>query len=241
VLWWDARVLGRGVPSHVLAAGDWAADDIRRFYPAVASRVSILPDGVNLDEFSHDPEGGAAMRARWEADDGPVLFTVATELRRKGLDTLFEAFRLIRQELPGARLIVGGKAPAADIRALAVAHRVGRELRAVGFVDDLRAAYSAADVLMFPTRFDPWGLPVVEALACGTPVAASARAGAASVVQPGVTGARISDPANAAVVAAATLEALALKPDREAARASVEHLSWDRVVDGLESVLGDVR
>jgi glycosyltransferase involved in cell wall biosynthesis len=237
VLWWDERVLGKGVAKAVLAAGDWAADDIKRFYPAVADRTSILPDGVNLDEFSYDPAGAQAMRDRWEVGNGPLLFTVATELRRKGLDTLFEAFRLIREEIPNARLVVGGRAPAGDIRALAVAHHVAREMRAVGFVQDLRAAYSAADVLMFPTRFDPWGLPVVEAIACGTPVAVSKRAGAASQVREGFSGAHVDDPANAAVVARAALDALALKPDRYAMRESVAHLDWSNVVGQLETVL----
>jgi glycosyltransferase involved in cell wall biosynthesis len=241
VMWWDQRVLGRGVPRAVVASGEWAAEDIRRFYPAVAGKVGVLPEGVNLDEFSFDAAGREALRDRWEIGQGPMLFTVATELRRKGLDTLLEAFSLVREERPGARLIVGGRAPASDVRALAVAHRVGREMRAVGFLEDLRAAYSAADVLMFPTRFDPWGLPIVEALACGTPVAASARAGAAHVLRGGVTGTLISDPADAAVVARATLDALAIPLDRSAARASIEHLAWDRVVAALEAILEQTR
>lgn len=233
----DRYVLGRGLPRAVLAAGEWAADDIRLYYPAVADRVEILPDGVNLDEFGFDPDGRASMRARWGADDAPTLFTVATELRRKGLGTLFEAFRIVRELIPEARLVVGGKAPAADIRALAVHHRVGREVRAVGFIEDLRAAYSAADVLIFPTRFDPWGLPVVESLACGTPVAVSARAGAASAVQPGVTGATISDPSDPHLVARATVEALRLQIDRDKIRDSVSSFAWPNVVADLEAVL----
>ncbi len=237
VLWWDRKIVGGGVPLEVLAAGQWAADDIRRFYPAVADRVSILPDGVNLQEFSFDPDGRSRMRAAWDVGDEPVLFIVATELRRKGLGTLFEAFRLVREAARGSRLIVGGRVAPGDVRALAVQHRVTDGVQAIGFVEDLRAAYSAADVLVFPTRFDPWGLPIVEALACGTPVAASGRAGAASAVREGFSGAHISDPADPAVVAGGILRAMQLTPERPAIRASVAGLSWDRVVDDLESVL----
>lgn len=240
VLWWDRRVLGRGIPTAVLAAGEWAADDIRRFYPAVGGKVSVLPDGVNLDEFDLDDAGRAYERDHWSVGDAPLLFTLATEQRRKGLDTLFESFRIVRERLPDARLVVGGRVPSSDVRALAVHHRVQDGVLAVGFLRDLRAAYSAADVLVFPTRFDPWGLPVVEALACGTRVAVSARAGAASVVRPGVTGALIADPADPAVVAEATLAALAASGDRPACRASVRHLAWDRVVSRLEEILEQV-
>lgn len=234
VLAWEDRVLGRGIPRAVLAAGDWTAADIRRFYPAVADRVSILPDGVNLDEFTFDPDGRDGLRKRWGS--GPILFTVATELRRKGLGTLFEAFRLVRAEEPDAQLYVGGRAPAEDVRALAQQHKVRGAVHALGFVDDLRAAYSAAHALVFPTMFDPWGLPVVEALACGTPVAASARAGASGVIREGETGSRIADPRSPDDIAAAVLRTLRIEPDRDALRASVAHLAWEHVVAELEEV-----
>ena len=235
VLAWDHRVLGRGLPKKVLAAGEWAAADVRRFYPAVAGKTGVLPDGVNLDEFSYDPEGGSALAKSWGG--GPILFILATELRRKGLGTLFEAFGIVRRAHPDARLIVGGRVPDADVRALAVQHKVSDAVRAIGFVEDLRAAYSAADVLVFPTRFDPWGLPIIEALACGTPVAASARAGASGSVRDGQTGAVIDDPSDARAVADAIERALAIEVDRDRLRSSVEHLAWEHVVRDLESVL----
>jgi glycosyltransferase involved in cell wall biosynthesis len=234
----DRRILGSGLPRAVLAAGEWAAEDIRRFYPRAAHKVSVLPDGVNVTEFAFDPEGRQAFRERYGiTDDQPLLFTLATELRRKGLSTLLEAFRIVLERAPTARLLIGGKAPAGDVRALAVHNRVGREMRAIGFVPDLAAAYSAADVLVFPTRFDPWGLPVVEALACGTPVAASERAGAATAIVPGETGTVMGDPTDPIQVARAIGDALALKPDRESVRSSILHLSWDEVVAQLEAVL----
>lgn len=237
----DARVLGSGMPKAVLAAGGWAAGDIERFYPAVAGRVSILPDGVNLDEFAPDPAGAKAYRDAWNVGEGPLLFTVATELRRKGLDTLFEAYRLVRAELPSAVLVVGGRTPAEDVRALAVAHKVQGGVRAIGFIEDMSAAYSAADALVFPTRFDPWGLPIVESIACGTPVAASARAGASQVIQQGRTGTTIADPSDPKLVALAAVAAVSLRRDPDALRASVEHLAWPKVVADLEAVLERTR
>lgn len=231
----DQRVLGRGMPHAILAAGQWAADDIARFYPASAAVVSVLPDGVNLGEFSFDPAGRERLRKGWNVGDEPVLLTVATELRRKGLGTLLDAFELVRAERPDARLVIGGKAPASDVRALCVQH--GTPALAVGFIEDLRAAYSAADCLLFPTRFDPWGLPVIEAMACGTPAAVSARAGAAGTVIDGETGEKIGDPSDARQVAEATLRVLGRENNRDAIRASIEHLSWDAVVRDLAAVL----
>lgn len=230
----DAAVLGYGLPHEVLAAGEWAAEEIRRYYPRIADRVGILPDGVSLAEFRYDADARFALHERWDVGGGPVLLCVATELRRKGLDTLFDGFRLVRNEIPSARLVVGGRAPVADIRALAVAHGVQDGVRAIGEIPDMAAAYSAADALMFPTRFDPWGLPIVEALACGTPVAASARAGASSAIRDGETGSLILDPKEPKQVAHATLNALYTRASRAEIRATIEHLDWARVAEQLE-------
>lgn len=231
----DAAVLGHGLPHAVLAAGEWAADEIRRFYPRVADRVDVLPDGVNLEEFAYDAAGRATLRTAWGVgSDGPVLLTVATELRRKGLDTLFDGFKLVRDEIPTAKLVVGGRAPAADVRALAVARGVQDGVLAIGEIDDIAAAYSAADALLFPTRFDPWGLPIVEALACGTPVAASARAGASSAIRDGETGALILDPKEPKEIAHATLAALYSRASRAEIRGTVAHLAWATIAEQLE-------
>jgi UDP-glucose:(heptosyl)LPS alpha-1,3-glucosyltransferase len=233
----DAIVLGHAMPHAVLAAGEWAAEEIRTFYPRIADRVDVLPDGVNLEEFRFSPEGRDAKQAAWKTGPGPVLLSVATELRRKGLGTLCESFRLIREELPTAVLVIGGRAPAADIRALVAQHHVSDGVRVVGEIDDMAAAYSAADALVFPTRFDPWGLPVVESLACGTPVAVSARAGAAQAVTPGVSGALITDPTDPAQVAQATIDALYATGSRAEIRESVYDFAWPRVVERLEKFL----
>lgn len=230
----DATVLGHAKPHAVLAAGEWAAEEIRRFYPRVQDRVHVLPDGVNLDAFAFTATGRAELQEQWRTGPGPVLLCVATELRRKGLDTLFEGFKLVREQIPSAVLVVGGRASAADIRALAVAHGIAKEVRVIGEIADMSAAYSAADALVFPTRFDPWGLPIVESLACGTPVAASARAGASSAIVDGETGALILDPKEPKQVAEATMVALYSRASRADIRSTVEHLAWPRIAEALE-------
>ncbi|MFP5225094.1 MAG: glycosyltransferase family 4 protein, partial [Actinomycetota bacterium] len=219
------------------AAGEWAAEEIRTFYPRVADRVHVLPDGVNLEEFRFSPVGREAKQETWSTGDGPVLLCVATELRRKGLGSLCASFRLIREELPSAVLVIGGRAPASDVRALVAQHHISDAVRVVGEIDDMAAAYSAADALVFPTRFDPWGLPVVEALACGTPVAVSARAGAAQAVTPGMSGALIADPTDASQVAQATIDALYATGSRAEIRESVYDYAWPRVIERLEKFL----
>jgi glycosyltransferase involved in cell wall biosynthesis len=101
---------------------------------------------------------------------GPYVLTVATLDRRKNLETLLEAMKLVRGRHPDLRLAVVG-APGWQ----------GPRLEAdgvlpLGYVDDeeLAALYRGAEVFVYPSRFEGFGIPIVEAMACGTPVVASA-------------------------------------------------------------------
>lgn len=236
----ERRIIGNGVAQKVLTASEAAAADVRRFYPRSSDRIEIVPDGIDLDEFRFDSEARTALRERWGADGSWVVLTVATEVRRKGIATLLRAFKMVLARRPKALLVVAGTADRAAIARLAAAEGLGDRVRVAGFVPDIRAAYSAADLLVFPTLFDPWGLPVVEALACGTPVAASVAAGASSAVKPGVTGVLIEEPRNPAAVAAAMGEAGNLVVTRGECQASVEYLAWPRIVDMVERILDEV-
>jgi glycosyltransferase involved in cell wall biosynthesis len=100
---------------------------------------------------------------------GPYVLTVATLERRKNLENLLEAMAIVRSRHPDLRLaVVGGegwKAPNLDAQGVL----------ALGYVDDteLAALYRGAEMFVYPSLFEGFGIPVVEAMACGTPVVAS--------------------------------------------------------------------
>jgi len=237
VLALEKRILTPRIARAVLAASDQAAADIRRLYPAIADRVRVVPDGIDLDAFHFDPTAREATRRAWRADDSFVVLTVATEVRRKGIATLLDAFVLFSSERPDAVLVVAGSAPRAEIERLAAARGISDRVRMPGFVPDIAAAYGAADLFVFPTIFDPWGLPVVEALACGTPVVTSKAAGSSQVIVPSENGLLTEQFADAASIAAAMREASGIAAGRERIRSSVAHLSWPRVIDDVDSLL----
>jgi glycosyltransferase involved in cell wall biosynthesis len=101
---------------------------------------------------------------------GPYLLTVSTLERRKNLETLLAAIPLVRERHPELRLAVAG-APgwqAPNLEAEGVLP--------LGYVNDeeLAALYRGAEVFVYPSRFEGFGMPIVEAMACGTHVVASA-------------------------------------------------------------------
>jgi glycosyltransferase involved in cell wall biosynthesis len=100
----------------------------------------------------------------------PYVLTVATLERRKNLEMLLDAMTLVRQRHPELHLAVAGApgwlAPRLD----------AESVLPLGYVDDdeLAALYRGACLFVYPSRFEGFGMPIVEAMACGTPVVASA-------------------------------------------------------------------
>jgi glycosyltransferase involved in cell wall biosynthesis len=127
----------------------FTADDVRDRLGVAEERLRVAPPGVD-DAFS--PDGPAADLGR------PYVLTVATLEPRKNLGTLVEAHRLRGGE--PALAVVGGAG-------------WGEQAE---LVDDARLAelYRGASAVVYPSRFEGFGMPVVEAMACGAPVVASA-------------------------------------------------------------------
>ncbi|CAD5377268.1 Glycosyltransferase family 1 protein [Pseudomonas sp. OF001] len=162
-------------------------------------RLALWRKGVDLRQF----------QPRLEAGEGAPLFLYAGRLApEKNL----EAF--LGLDLPGAKRVVGDGPLRGELE------RRYPQVRFDGYLPAplLAEAYRAASVLVFPSRTDTLGLVMLEALACGTPVAAFPVAGPLDVLRQGVSGMMDED------LRSACLQALAL--DRHACRAEAQRQSW---------------
>ena len=118
-----------------------------------------------------------AVRQKYAIGAGPFLLGLSTLQPRKNFARLIRAFHAARQEadLPH-RLVIGGKKGWLFDEIFAVVQELGLEAEVLfpGFVADadLPALYSAAEFFVFPSLYEGFGLPILEALACGTPVLA---------------------------------------------------------------------
>jgi len=112
---------------------------------------------------------------------GPMLLTVKRLHPVAGYDDLLTAFAMLASRVPGVRLfIAGGGELRQDLERQAEAAGIASRVRFLGLVDnqDLPKYYAAADLFVLPSRLESWGTVMLEALACGTPVVATATAGA---------------------------------------------------------------
>jgi hypothetical protein len=140
------------------------------------------------------------------AETDVVGLFVAHNFRLKGLPALLHAMALRARTSPGRRpvhLLVCGGGKIAPMRKLVDRLGLADVVRLVGFADDVRDYYHAADFFVLPSYYDPCSLVVFEALACGLPVITTAQNGAGEVLSEGLDGFVISRPDDHAATARA--------------------------------------
>ncbi len=112
---------------------------------------------------------------------GPTLLTVKRLHPVGGYDVLLRAFAVLAPRVPDARLFIAGSGELRpQLERQAEAAGIASRVRFLGLVDnrELPGYYAAADLFVLPSRLESWGTVMLEALACGTPVVATATAGA---------------------------------------------------------------
>lgn len=164
---------------HILADSQATRNDLLELYRAPADKVSVLYSGVDpVFQPVTDPAALAAVRAKYDLGTAPFIFSVSTLQPRKNHVRLIQAFAALSQSLDASLqlVIAGGKGWLYDSIFAEVERRGLQErVRFPGFVADadLPALYSAARVLAYPSLYEGFGLPLLEAMACGTPVVTS--------------------------------------------------------------------
>ncbi len=194
----------------------------------LASRqLLVMRNGVDAERFK--PMASTLARSRIGVDGSPVVVCVGNLLEHKGQRLLVEAFAEVVKVHPNARLLLVGDGPdrAALERSIAERGLAGCARLAGGVPNaELAPWYSAADVLVLASSREGWPNVLLEAMACGTPVVATAVGGIPEVVASPAVG-RLVGERTPAAFAAAMLETFAAPPDRSQVRAYAEGFSWD--------------
>ena len=228
--WYERERRQYRAAAHLFTFSEETREVLVHHYGVPPERVSVVGAGLNFDEL---PELGGGR----EADAPPTVLFVGNDFIRKGGPRLLEAFRLVRETVPDARLrIAGTPHPIAPQPGVEVLGRVaGRER--------MSQLYAEADVFCMPSVFDPFGLVLLEAMAHGVPCVATPTCGVPEIVVDGETGLMVPQDADAVQPLAAALVELLTDPQRAAemgaaGRRRVEQrFLWTHVVERMSPVL----
>lgn len=164
--------------THILADSRATADDLVSLYGVSSSKVSVLLSGVNT-RFTQKIPSQVLMttRKKYSLEDFPYIFTVGTVQPRKNYVRLIQALVQLRAKGIDIHLVIaGGKGWLDNPIYQAIAdNRMEDYVHFIGFAadEDLPALYKNATCLAFPSLYEGFGLPVLEAMAAGVPVLTS--------------------------------------------------------------------
>ena len=154
-------------------------DDLIRVHGVPTDRIEVVPPAVDVARFAGAKDGHLRQELSLGPDGSVVLF-IGHSFERKGLA---DAVAALSRANADAHLVVVGGGDATAYRREAEALGIAGRVHFTGPVDTPEDYYAAADLLVLPTRSDPWGIPVIEAMAAGVPIVTTAAAGSAAIAE----------------------------------------------------------
>jgi len=172
----------------VIATTPQQLDVLTREHQAPPAKCRTIPPGYEESRFYPIGEASREAIRKRLGFEGPVVMAIGRIARNKGYDLLIEAFSLVAQRDPKATLFlaIGGtvRTPGenellAELKSLAKNLQLENRVRFSGFIPDAEMAdyYHAADVFVLSSRYEPFGMTAIEAMACGTPTVITVHGG----------------------------------------------------------------
>lgn len=152
--------------------------DIQKYYGVDAKNVEVIPEGVDTSLFRPitDETCKREWREKWIGSDTPYILYVGKATARRNLDKLVAAFDLLKKNHGWNHKLVflGTKLPGTALDWLNKSGAARNDVIQIPFAEhsDVTMAYNCADVFVYPSAYEGFGMPVLEALACGTPTIA---------------------------------------------------------------------
>lgn len=218
---------------RVIVAAGQTRDDLVDIAGIDVNRIDVVPYGISAPKVEPTPE--RELRERLDLGDRPLFLSPSARQPHKNLLRLIEAHALL--EAPRPLLVLPGYATAQDDHLTRRTRELGLidDVRWLGWIEqaDLEGLYACSELLVFPSLYEGFGLPVLEAMQRGLPVACSDRGSLAEIAG---DAALIFDPENPAAIAAAMQELHTDAALRErllaAGLAQAARYTWDACAEG---------
>ena len=171
---------------RVIVCSHYMVQQLHHEFQVPLDKLDMIPNGVDIPVYPFaDDEARAVVRERYQPHDAPLLFAVGRLVHEKGWHVLIRALGGISQYFPEARLVLAGVgAYQAELQRVAVDAGVDGRVHFAGFISDSERnhLYAVADMAVFPSLYEPFGIVALEAMALRCPVVVSDTGGLREVV-----------------------------------------------------------
>lgn len=174
---------------RVIVCSHYMEGEIKNVFQIPQDKVAVIPNGVDADNYTS--RSRKASRDQYAAPDEKIIFYVGRLVREKGVQVLLDAAPHILTYHPQTKFVIAGKGPFLEpLKRQAAALGIANRVYFTGYIDDdLRNnLYSWADVAVFPSLYEPFGIVALEAMAARTPVVVADSGGLGEIVRHGEDG-----------------------------------------------------
>ncbi len=222
---------------RVITASQYMADEVKNYFQVPPDKIDIIPNGVDTAPFDAlEHVDLSDFRARWAARDERIVFSVGRMVQEKGAHLIVEAAPRVLAQFPKTRFVIAGTGAMTEYLERRVFElNVQDRVNIAGFIsdEDRNRLLKVADVAVFPSIYEPFGIVALEAMAAKCPVVVSSVGGLGEVVRHDETGVT-AYPDNIDSLAWGILYTLK-QPERAQIRAERAYrvvrteYSWDRI------------
>jgi glycosyltransferase involved in cell wall biosynthesis len=231
---------------RILTVSETSKRDILRFFDVDPGKITVIYNGID-ERFSREPaeEEIVRVRERYQLEGDFVLYAGNVK-PHKNLERLLDAFHLVRQHgFDDVRLVVIGDQVSkyAELRRAVHKYNLHKYVRFLGYMPDemLAVLYRLATVFVFPSLYEGFGLPPLEAMASGTPVVTS---NISSLPEVAGDAAILVDPYDPESIADGLMRVLGSAEVRSELRARglqrAADFSWERSIQHIHRIYGEV-
>ncbi|HHV72589.1 MAG TPA: glycosyltransferase family 4 protein [Clostridia bacterium] len=226
----------------VIVCSESMRGEVQAIFQLPADKIEVINNGINPEEFKV-PVKKEFNRAKYALPEEKIVFYIGRLVQEKGVQTLLEAAPQILSLQPNVKFIIAGTGPyEAELKNLAAFLGLGEKVNFLGFIDDeeRNALYSYADLSVFPSLYEPFGIVALEGMAAGTPIVVSDTGGLGEIVKHQVNGLKFltGNPASLAeqVVRALTDGDLREKMVKQAKEEVLNKYSWSSLAEKTKNL-----
>ena len=176
--------------SEVIVNSNYMRSELQRLFGLPYEKINVIPNGVNLNMYD-GIEKDYDFRRKYAMDNEKIILFMGRLVYEKGIQTLIAAMPKILNHYHDAKLLIAGKGGMIDeLRNQVNYLGLGNKVYFTGYLGskDVQRMYKCADVSVFPSTYEPFGIVALEAMLSGTPVVVSDVGGLNDIIDHGVNG-----------------------------------------------------